>query len=301
MTSCHIRNLCSRRTTTTAATAPKFGPRTTALEIVQGLNMRLDGKAVLITVATSVLDIETARALATTNAHLTIMALDMARGAQNVEDLKRTTGNKKIEVMELDFTSLKSVRNFVTRFRQRNIPINILICNAGIMACPYSKTVDGFESQFGVNHLAHFHLANLILPELRAGKPARVVVWAAYAQRKSANILFAKQFNKSYEKYGIQANLQRHTPVEELRAMGFLKENGTIVDVCKTIEQGASTNVYAALAPELNKHGGEYLEDCTISQGLNVGEGYWGMGAHILDTNNAERLWKLSEQLVASK
>jgi len=203
------------------------------------------------------------------------------------------------------------------------------------MATPYSKTVDGFESQFGVNHLAHFYLVNLLLPELRAGKPARVVVvssvankngginfddinweknydkWAAYAQSKSANILFAKQFNKLYAKEGIQAfslhpgviltNLQRHTPTEELRAFGFFKEDGTLVDLCKTIEQGASTSVYAALAPELNNHGGEYLEDCAISRGLNSGEEYWGMGAHVLDMNNAERLWKLSEQLVASK
>ncbi len=131
------------------------------------------------------------------------------------------------------------------------------------MASPYSKTVDGFESQLGVNHLAHFYLVNLLLPELRAGKLARVIVvssvankngginfddiiwekhydkWAAYAQSKSANILFAKKFNKLYAKDGIQAfslhpgviltNLQRHTPTEELQALGFFKEDGTIV------------------------------------------------------------------------
>ena len=138
------------------------------------------------------------------------------------------------------------------------------IGNAGIMACPYSKTVDGFESQFAVNHLAHFHLTSLLLPELRAGKPARVVVvssvankngginfddinwerkydkWAAYAQSKSANVLFAKQFNRLYARDGIEAfslhpgvvltNLQRHTPTEELKAMGFFNEDGTLVD-----------------------------------------------------------------------
>ncbi len=189
------------------------------------------------------------------------------------------------------------------------------------MATPYSKTIDGFESQFGVNHLAHFYLANLLLPELRAGRPARVIVvssvankngginfddinsekkydkWAAYAQSKSANILFAKQFNKLYARDGIQAfslhpgviltNLQRHTPTEELRALGFFKEDGTLVDLCKTVEQGAATTVYAALSPALNNHGGEYLEDCAISRGLNMGEGYWGMGIHVLNMNNS--------------
>ncbi|CAF3899707.1 unnamed protein product [Rotaria sordida] len=281
------------------------------------------------------LGIETARAMASTNAHVFITARDMRKGAQVVEDIKKTTGNDKVEVMELDLTSLKSVRDFVTRFRQRRLPINILICNAGIMACPYSKTVDGFESQFGVNHLAHFHLTNLLLPELRAGKPARVIVvssianksgginfddinwekqydkWAAYAQSKSANILFAKQFNKLYARDGIQAfslhpgiimtNLQRHTPTEELQAFGVLKEDGSINDICKTIEQGAATSVYTALAPELNNHGGEYLEDCAISRGINVGDGFWGMGPHVVDMNNAERLWRISEQLVTSK
>lgn len=206
--------------------------------------------------------------------------------------------------------------------------------NAGIMACPYSKTVDGFESQFGVNHLAHFQLVNLLLPELRAGKPSRVIVvssvankmgginfndinwennydkWAAYAQSKTANILFAKQLNKFYSNEGVQAfslhpgiimtNLQRHTPPEELKAFGMLKQDGTISEVCKTIEQGAATSVYAALAPELINHGGEYLEDCSVSRGVNIGEELWGMGIHSVNMDNANRLWRISEQLVAS-
>ncbi|CAF2517656.1 unnamed protein product [Rotaria sp. Silwood2] len=335
MASCFLHNLCSRQTTSASTIVPKFGPRTTALEVVKGFNAKLDRKVVLITGATSGIGIETARAMASTNAHVFITARDMRKGAQVVEDIKKTTGNNKVEVMELDLTSLKSVRDFVTRFRQRRLPINILICNAGIMACPYSKTVDSFESQFGVNHLAHFHLTNLLLHELRAGKPARVIMvsslanksgginfddinwekqydkWAAYAQSKSANILFAKQFNKLYARDGIQAfslhpgiimtNLQRHTPPEELKALGVLKEDGGVNDICKTIEQGAATSVYAALAPELNNHGGEYLEDCDISRGVNVGDGLWGMGPHVVDMNNAERLWKISEQLVALK
>jgi NAD(P)-dependent dehydrogenase (short-subunit alcohol dehydrogenase family) len=203
------------------------------------------------------------------------------------------------------------------------------------MACPYSKTVDGFESQFGVNHLAHFLLTTSLLPELKAGKPSRVVVvsslankrgginwddvnwekdydkWRAYAQSKTANILFAKQLNKLYGSEGIKAyslhpggimtNLQQSLPMEEQRAMGWYKEDGTPVDVFKNVEQGASTSVYAALASDLDNHGGEYLEDCAVSEGVNTDKRFSGMGAHALDMEAAERLWKLSEQMVTAK
>lgn len=283
-----------------------------------------------------------------------ITARDTGKGAKVIEDIKKTTENNKVEVMELDLTSLQSVRNFVNQFRARKLSINILICkrsisisfyhllfdtyfigNAGIMACPYSKTIDGFESQFGVNHLGHFLLTTSLVPELKAGKPSRVVIvsslankraginwddinwekdydkWLAYAQSKTANILFAKQFNRLYASEGIQAyslhpggiltNLQKHVPIEEQRAMGWFKEDGTTVDLFKTVEQGASTSIYAALAPDLDNHGGEYLEDCAISKGVNLDRTYWGMGPHAIDMGAAERLWKLSEQLIALK
>jgi NAD(P)-dependent dehydrogenase (short-subunit alcohol dehydrogenase family) len=204
------------------------------------------------------------------------------------------------------------------------------------MACPYSKTVDGFESQFGVNHLAHFLLVTSLLPELKAGKPTRVVVvssvanklggvnfddingeknydkWLVYGQSKTANILFAKQMNKLYASEGIQAfalhpggimtNLQKHMPIEEQRAFGFFKEDGTTIDVFKNVEQGASTSVYAALAPELDAHGGEYLEDCAISRVVNdIKTEYTGRASHATDMEAAERLWALSEKMVAAK
>ncbi|CAF2941290.1 unnamed protein product [Rotaria sp. Silwood2] len=95
--------------------------------------------------------------------------------------------------------------------------------------------------------------------------------------------------------------LQKDLPIEEQRAMGWFKEDGTANDLFKNVEQGASTSVYAALAPDLDKHGGEYLEDCKISQGVNSEGTYWGMRAHSVDMKAAERLWKLSEQMVAPK
>lgn len=207
--------------------------------------------------------------------------------------------------------------------------------NAGIMACPYEKTVDGYESQFAVNHLAHFLLATSLLPELRAGKPSRVVAvssvanklgginwedihwekgydrWLAYAQAKTANILFARQFDKLYGSEGIHAyslhpggimtNLQKHVPVEEQRARGWYKEDGSLMDGFKSVEAGASTTVYASLAPDLEKHGGDYLEDCAISKGVNPERTFWGMAPHAADIEAAERLWKLSEKMVATQ
>ena len=171
---------------------------------------------------------------------------------------------------------------------------------------------------------------------MKAGKPSRLVVvssianrrgginwddinweknydkWAAYGQSKTANILFAKQFNKLYSSDGIQAyalhpggimtNLVKYVSAEEQKAMGWFKEDGTLVDRFKNVEQGASTSVYAALAPELDNHGGEYLENCAVSQGVNTDPTqFWGMGPHAIDMQAAERLWKLSEEMVASK
>ncbi|CAF4152825.1 unnamed protein product [Rotaria sp. Silwood2] len=120
-------------------TTSTFHAKSTAVEFVKGLNVNLHGKLVLITGGTPGIGIETARALE----HIS----------------KTTTNNDKIEVMKLDLNSPQSVGDFVDQFRARHLPINILICNAGIMACSYGKTTEGFETQFGVNHLAHFLLA----------------------------------------------------------------------------------------------------------------------------------------------
>ena len=112
--------------------AANFHAKSTALEVVRGCNSKLDGKVAIVTGATSGIGIETARALASANAHTIITARDMSKAAQVVTDIKETTGNDKVEAMELDLTSLQSVRKFVQAFRARQLPVNILICN------PYS-------------------------------------------------------------------------------------------------------------------------------------------------------------------
>ena len=109
-----------------------FHAKSTALEVVQGLNANLEGKVVVITGGTAGIGVETARALATAKAHVIITARDMSKGVGVVNELKSSTGNDQVEVMELDLNSLQSVRNFVEQFRARNLPINILICKTGI-------------------------------------------------------------------------------------------------------------------------------------------------------------------------
>ncbi|CAF0981981.1 unnamed protein product [Didymodactylos carnosus] len=303
------------------------------MEVVDGLNVNMTGKVVLITGASSGIGIETARAMAHAKAHVIITARDMKKGNDVVTDIKRTTGNNNVEVMELNQSSLKAVRKFVDQYTARKLPLHILICNAGIMATPYQKTEDGYESQFAVNHLSHFLLTLLLLPILKESKPARVIVvsslankrgginfddinwekhydkWLAYAQSKSANILFAKQFNKLYAKEGVVAyslhpggimsGLQKDLTREEMDAMGWLDENGKARDGFKTVEQGASTTIWAALSPELEgKIDGVYCENCAISQGVVLErEKMYGMGPHTMDPDVAKRLWDVSMEL----
>src|SRR5207249_1359400 len=159
--------------------------------------------------------------------------------------------------------------------------------NAGVMACPLSYTQNGFESQFGTNHLGHFLLTVLLMDALKAAAPARVVSlsssghrrsdihfedinyrqrtydkWEAYGQSKTANALFAVGVTAHGIAHGVTANavmpgaimtgLQKHLPAEEMREMGWMNEKDELNPVFKTLEQGASTSIWAAVAPELD-------------------------------------------------
>jgi NAD(P)-dependent dehydrogenase (short-subunit alcohol dehydrogenase family) len=236
---------------------------------------------------------------------------------------------------------------FVSRYLAKNRPLHILINNAGIMSTPFGKTVDGFEQQFGVNHIGHFELTIGLLPALKAAKNARVFVLSSvahvisdvkfddihfenrpydervsYGQAKTANVLFAVELTKRYAADGITANavmpggiltgLQKHVPREEMIKRGWMDENGVANSRFKTIEQGAATSVWGAVAPELEGRGGLYLEDCQVKsevsmeyvqQALKIGfkDGYpKGYLAYAVDHDNAKKLWEISEKLVAS-
>jgi len=152
--------------------AAKFGAETTASEVAEGIDLR--GKVALVTGGSSGLGHETARVLSARGAHVILTARDVPKGESVAAGIRASTGNERVEVEELELGSLKSVRAFARRFLARHPVLHILVNNAGVMACPPAKTADGFELQFGSNHLGHFLTTCLLAPALRQGTPSRV-------------------------------------------------------------------------------------------------------------------------------
>ncbi len=306
-----------------------FHHYSTAREVVAGHD--LSGLTAVVTGAATGIGVETARALAEVGAHVVIAARkpDLARAA--IADIEVTApGAASFEM--LDLSALASVREFGERWGDR--PLNLLINNAGVMACPLGYTSDGLELQIGTNHFGHFLLASILAPRLVAGaqesgSASRVVSlssighvrsdirwddphfrsgeydkWTAYGQAKTANALFAVGFHQRFAAEGVTANavmpggimtpLQRHLPIEEQRAMGWLDENDEPVAGFKTTEQGASTSAWAAVGDELAGVGGLYLEDCAQAVAWSAETPLTGVRPYALDPDSAQRLWAMS-------
>lgn len=308
------------------------------MEVVKGVD--LTKKRAIVTGATSGLGVETARALAAAGVDLTLAVRDVARGEAVAKDIRGTTKNARVKAMKLDLAALASVRAFAKAyladgkgwFSSAPRPLHILINNAGIMVTPQSYTVDGFESQFGTNHLGHFLLSELLMPALlREG--GRVVSltsighrrsdvdfadihfrkrpydkWVAYGQAKTANALFAVGLTQRYKAKGVTSNavmpggimtgLQENMSEEEMRGLGWIDDKGNVNPGFKTIEQGASTSVWAATAKELDGVGGLYLEDCAQAEPWVAEKPYVGYMPYALSAANAERLWAVSLEMV---
>jgi NAD(P)-dependent dehydrogenase (short-subunit alcohol dehydrogenase family) len=260
----------------------------------------------------------------------------MIKGKKALEDLRQSTKNEQIELMEVHLDSLESVRLFAEECIKRNLSLDILICNAGVCPAIRKLTKDGFEHNFGINHLAHFYLVKLLLPLLKRNQSSRVILvsslanrragvdfddwnwgkrpfekWAAYAQGKVANILFAKQASQLYADQGIKfyslhpgtvfTDIQNEFTQEDWDKLGWIdKETGKPIERIKTAEQGASTSVWVALAPELENQSGAYCENCAISPGVVDPSTplLYGLAEHSVDMKSAKRLWDLSENLV---
>ena len=277
----------------------QFGAKSTALEVIAGHD--LHGKNTIVTGGASGIGVETVRALAAAGAHVTLAARNKTGADEVAADVRASTGSDAVEVAILDLASLASVRAFVDAYLATGRPLNILINNAGVMATPFSHTADGFEMQFGTNHMGHFALTTGLLPALKAARPARVVSltsighrrsdivwddinferrpydpWAAYGQSKTANALFAIALTHHYTADGITSNavmpggimtgLQKHMSDDEKRALGWIDEHGTPNPRFKNTEQGAATSIYAAVSDDLEGKGGLYLEDCAIAK-----------------------------------
>ncbi|MBC7441927.1 MAG: SDR family NAD(P)-dependent oxidoreductase [Ramlibacter sp.] len=305
-----------------------FGPRTTATQVIAGID--LAGKLAIVTGGYSGLGIETVAALVGAGAHVIVPARrpEVARVALEARGLG------EVELDVLDLSDLDSVRAFTGRFLATGRSVDILINNAAIMASPEARVGHGWESQFATNHLGHYVLTNLLWPALVAEGGARVVAlsstghklsgirfddphftagydkWLAYGQAKTANSLFAVQLDKLGAEHGVRAfavhpggimtELQRHLPREEMVASGWMTADGTLNERFKTPEQGAATATWAATSPTLDGLGGVYCEDCDIAE-ATVPESpearSSGVNAHAIDPDAAARLWALSAEL----
>jgi NAD(P)-dependent dehydrogenase (short-subunit alcohol dehydrogenase family) len=309
-----------------------FNAKTQAGEVVKGMD--LTGKTAIVTGASSGLGVETARALAGVGAKVILPVRSPDKGEEAAADIRASTGNRQVEIVAMDLADWASVRAFTDAFVKSGAPLHILINNAGIMATPERRIMGGVESQFGTNHLGHMLLTCRLAPALLKAGRARVVAlssvghrrspvdfddpyferrpydkWAAYGQSKTANSLFAVELNRRLEPKsvfvyavhpgGIMTNLQRDMSDQEIKAMGWVDENGKLRGGFKTPAGGASTAVWCATSKLLTDGGGVYCEDCNIAAAVPADDkGFTGVRPWAIDPDAAKRLWSLSEKLL---
>jgi len=312
-----------------------FGAESTTDEVLEGID--LNGKRVLVTGTSAGLGVETARALAAHGAWVVGTARDLAKAeAATATVREQATGTGGIELVELDLASLASVRACADKLVAAGKPFDIVIANAGVMATPFGHTADGFETQFGTNHLGHFVLINRILPLLRAD--SRVVClssaghrfsdvdlddpgfehtpyteFTAYGRSKTANSLFAVEFDRRHRADGIRAaavhpggimtELGRYMTPETMRVMidsinASQREGGGQPFKWKTIPQGAATSVWAAAVAPADEVGGHYCEDCHVAAVEANPAVRGGVQPYAVDPERASALWAKSEEMV---
>jgi NAD(P)-dependent dehydrogenase (short-subunit alcohol dehydrogenase family) len=310
----------------------EFTRETTSEEVAEEFCSQINGRVFLITGATfGGIGAEAGRILAKYGAKLVILA---GRSLENLEitaaKIKEATPDAELRPLVLDLSSLASVRKAAAEVNSYEENIDVLINNAGVMGNPYTETVDKLESQFGTNHVGHFLLTNLILSRLLASPSPRVVNltsvgheicpilfddigfsagkkydrWHAYGQSKTANILFTRELAKRHERLvalavhpgAVGTNLMRHNAMEDVVAnpiKTYWGEPFAKEWFFKSLSQGAATTLVAALDPAKNGYSGSYMDDCQVHDERCM---EWAK-----DMNHANKLWKLSEDLVGQK
>jgi NAD(P)-dependent dehydrogenase (short-subunit alcohol dehydrogenase family) len=304
-----------------------FGAESTTDDVLAGID--LAGQRILVTGVSSGLGVETARSLAAHGAWVVGAARDLAKARAATADITAPAGSGGgLELVELDLASLASVRACADALVAAGKPFDVIIANAGIMACPQATTADGFELQFGTNHLGHFVLVNRISALLKPG--GRLVVlssgahqvsdvdledpnfvttpyteFGAYGRAKTANALFAVAFDARHKARGVRAvavhpgvintGLGRHMAPEvaaQLEAMLSAPPPGVPALTFKSVAQGAATSVWAGLVATAEAVGGTYCEDCHVAE---VGG---SVQPYAIDPARAEALWAKSEEMV---
>uniref|UniRef100_A0A2P2HXW6 Retinol dehydrogenase 12-like n=2 Tax=Hirondellea gigas TaxID=1518452 RepID=A0A2P2HXW6_9CRUS len=272
---------------------------------------KLTGQTVIITGANGGIGKETARDMCRRGANVILACRDVRKAEAAKLDIQAEGGS--VQVRKLDLSSLQSVRDFASGIISDNIKVHILINNAGVMMCPYMETTEGFEIQMGTNHLGHFLLTNLLLPQMKHGQPARIISLSslahiggkldlndlnnkksydkiqAYCNSKIANVLFTRQLAKQLSGTNIQvfsvhpglvySNLGRYLMPQ------FVSDYLYCV-MQKTTLEGAQTTIYCAT--DAHQHSEMYFSDCAVG---------WAASA-AKDDVTADKLWKISEKLV---
>jgi len=290
------------------------------------------GRTAVVT-GTGGLGLETALALARAGADTVVAGRSAEKGAEAVARISTEVPSARVRFEQLDLASLASVTAFATRLARRERKVDLLVNNAGVMVPPTKReTEDGFELQFGTNHLGHFALATGLHKSLAAADGARVAAvasighlfspvvfddlhyrfrpydqWTSYGQSKSAIVLFAVGAAQRWADDGIAVNalmpgniastaLARHMGPDDLANFG--QQTDLTLPPVKTIEQGAATSVLVAASPDVEGVTGRYYEDCAVAPVVQERAGHTGgVAPYVLDANNAERLWQISEEL----
>lgn len=283
----------------------------------------MQGKTALVTGASGGIGLVTAAELARMGAAVTMTARSREKGEAALAEVKRRSGSEQVEVLYADLASLDEVRGLAEEFRSRHERLHVLVNNAGAVNMQRQETRDGFELTFGVNHLAHFYLTNLLLDTLKASSPARIVnvssaahigAWMrfddlqlrrlyigmfAYGQSKLANVLHAYELARRLEGTGVTANALHPGMVRT----GFARNNGgateAFFDMVQTFwnplfltaEQGAETSIYLASSPDVEGVTGRYFDSKRAVPSFITS----------YDEASARRLWEMSDELTRSR
>ncbi|KAL9412289.1 hypothetical protein AB3S75_045837 [Citrus x aurantiifolia] len=301
-----------------------FSASSTAEEVTQGIDGT--GLTAIVTGASSGIGTETARVLALRGVHVIMAVRNMAAGKDVREAIVKEIPSAKVDAVELDVSSLASVRKFASEYNSQGRPLNILINNAGIMASPFMLSKDNIELQFATNHLGHFLLTHLLLDTMKktaqkSSREGRIVTvsseahrfaysegirfdkindesaynsFGAYGQSKLANILHAKELAKHLKEDGVNITANSLHPGSIVT--NLFRYNGILRGFCNTvgklvlknIPQGAATTCYVALHPQVQGVSGEYFSDSSIYKPNSQGQ----------NMELAKKLWDFSMNLV---
>lgn len=271
---------------------------------------------VVITGANSGMGKATSVELAKTGAIVVMACRNKSKGEEAVREVIELTGNSSVKLMICDLGSLKSIENFCTEFKKRFQRLDVLVNNAGVVLPGRHQTFDGYELQFGVNHLGHFLLTNMLLDLIIKSAPARIInvssgahkigkihfedinlnkkytVWRAYAQSKLANILFTYELADRLKDKGVTVNCLH--PGAVATAMGIDRDTGfgtfitrMLKPFFQTPERGAQTAVYLATSHDMDGLTGKYFYQRKALPSSK----------RSYDKELAKRLWELSEKL----